>query len=490
MSGKKKAAMITAIVLSFVLLAGGAFAWTDFSQSIINRLRGNADNDVLLHDDFEPGKNKDVYVENTGKTPLVVRVQFREFFQIGNNVLTPGVDLDPGTPIYKDTDGKYVPSKSWPIHKFPATAMTGTGAWGEFDGDCTANTHDFWEWKMTGEQKWYKKGTSAQGNYDYAPGSSLHDPLTCAQTLDKENIMTVAAWNALTATQKENTACWILDADGWCYWSQPLNPGEATNLLLDNVQLIPGVLPDDNYAYFIDVKLQASNKSEIEDMKNNEFGATANGKNLIDEIADRIVAFVPPETPTDPPVYPGYDFLCEESGTNPGFVGREVGLVGPGSINLGLRYIDQITTEIESGLDVPGASNHGKYGLIDAYPLANILGNRNTAGLQYEIKGFKLTTTGNYFPNAFTTADLAPGSDVIIFDNGDMFPKLAPKWEILFPFLDGSFENPLYENAPVPLEAAIEDMRMVVEVVFELGNGEKSSPYNIVLDFARWDIAF
>jgi len=65
--------------------------------------------------------------------------------------------------------------------------------------------------------------------------------------------------------------CWIIDdtvspddpGAGWCYWSQPLEKGQATNLLLDNVLKKEGMLPDDNFAYFIDVQLQASNKTEL-----------------------------------------------------------------------------------------------------------------------------------------------------------------------------------------------------------------------------------
>jgi hypothetical protein len=66
MSAKKKIAAVVAVILTIALLVGGVFAYTDFSQDFINRFRGGNDNDILLHDDFEPGVNKDVYVENTG----------------------------------------------------------------------------------------------------------------------------------------------------------------------------------------------------------------------------------------------------------------------------------------------------------------------------------------------------------------------------------------------------------------------------------------
>ena len=472
MSKKKKAAIITCLALVAALLIGGVFAWTDFSQSFINRYRGSTDNDVQLHDDFEPGVNKDVYVENTGKNPLVVRVQFREFFQIGDTVLTPGTDLDSTTPIVRDGSGNIIANKSWPVHKFPAAAITGTGAYGEFDGSCTCNTHDYWEWQMTGAQKWYKKGVSAQGNYDYSPSSPLHDPNKCAETLAPSNVMTIAAWNALTETERETLACWILDTDGWCYWSQPLDPNTATNLLLDDVQLKKGVFPDDNYAYFIDVQLQASNKSEIADMKNNELGATGAGKGLIDEIAGRITGTTSnPVEPPEPPVNPDYDFLCKEDRTDENFPGRRL----VGSINVGCEYVDDRDDDV-----IVGA-----YNIVDEYPLENIFPSSfDLTDLQVEIKGFTLTSENDFFAGqTFTAADLAPGSE-ITFTATHMKAKIAPTIFIILPFLNDSYDYPPYDGP----DKALQDMRMITEVVFTLNNGQVSSPYFIVTDMDQASI--
>jgi hypothetical protein len=107
-------------------------------------------------------------------------------------------------------------------------------------------------------------------------------------------VVTLAYWNTnIKGTPAEATlACWILDTDGWCYWSQPLMPDTATNLLLDNVQMTAN--PDDNWAYYIDVNLQASNKTEIDDMI--DFGGTTGGKILIPEIAGRIPGPSAPKT--------------------------------------------------------------------------------------------------------------------------------------------------------------------------------------------------
>jgi len=59
---------------------------------------------------------------------------------------------------------------------------------------------------------------------------------------------------------------WVLDTDGWCYWSQILQPGDATNCLLAQVLVNPGSMIDDNYEYFIDVQMQICNATEVEEM--------------------------------------------------------------------------------------------------------------------------------------------------------------------------------------------------------------------------------
>lgn len=262
MSTKKKMSAISAVVLTVALLVGGAFAWTDFGQNFINRFRGTSPNDVLLHDDFEQNVNKDVYVENTGANPLIVRVQFREFLQIGDRIVA-------------GTDSK--DRMTWPVHEFTNGAVQGTGAYGEFDDACLSGTHDYYEWLMSGAQKWYMPGVSKQGNYDYTG-----DP-NAAQTISASPVVTMAYWKSMSAADQAATSCWILDTDGWCYWSQMLMPDSATNLLLDDAKLISGVYPDDNYAYFIDVQLQASNKTEVQDMLDE--GATPDAEDLLNELA-------------------------------------------------------------------------------------------------------------------------------------------------------------------------------------------------------------
>ena len=80
---------------------------------------------------------------------------------------------------------------------------------------------------------------------------------------------------------------WILDdsdtGNGWCYWSKLLPKDEATNLLLDNVTLNSDMTPDDNWAYNIDVRLQAANKTEAYKL-GSVGGISSEGKALINSL--------------------------------------------------------------------------------------------------------------------------------------------------------------------------------------------------------------
>ena len=294
--GRKKSAAIVAIALSLALIMGGVFAFTDFSQSFTNRFRGGADPDILLHDDFEPGVNKDVYVENTGKVPMIVRVQFAEYLQIGN---TPVTGLNP--------DDK----TTWVIREF----YTAPAA----DGSLPSQNRHIWY--MTGNKKVFKPGTGEMGSYQFTAGQTFPDGSVAKETLGKTPVMLMADYlaNKAAVDAAYPDGVWVLDTDGWCYWTKALKPGEATSLLLDNVIPDPDDKPDDNYYYAIDVRLQASNLTEAYLL---EYDITEGGKLIIDGIVN-------------PPVYAA----SQEEGERFSFVldtqyGISDGMFGTESLNV------------------------------------------------------------------------------------------------------------------------------------------------------------
>jgi len=119
---------------------------------------------------------------------------------------------------------------------------------------------------MSGEQKWYLPGTSELGDVEYTGAVTGGNGNTTEETLASAPVVLLTEYQAHPENYDPATGFWILDdtadGNGWCYWSKLLPAGKATNLLLDNVTLDPENKPDDNYAYNIDVRLQAANKTE------------------------------------------------------------------------------------------------------------------------------------------------------------------------------------------------------------------------------------
>ncbi|HCC34213.1 MAG TPA: hypothetical protein DEQ02_00695, partial [Ruminococcaceae bacterium] len=153
---------------------------------------------------------------------------------------------------------------------------------GEFDGNCELATHKYYSWVMSGKDKPYKPGTGDMGDYTYTNGQTFPDGTTAKSTMPNKSPITMAKYvSDKSSYDAEPDGRWILDMDGWAYWSKLLPSGEATNLLLDEV--IQTVAPDDNYAYFINVILQASNATEYLDLIDQ--GATGNGEDLIEKLA-------------------------------------------------------------------------------------------------------------------------------------------------------------------------------------------------------------
>lgn len=124
-------------MLLLVSLVGGAFAWTDFTQSRTNKFHGTFEADVTLHDEFD-GVNKDVFVENTGANPIYVRVRLDEYMKVGELVLDPMANVHDKT--------------TWNPHTYAADVENCEHAQdGQF--------HDYYKWTISGAQRNYNPGT-------------------------------------------------------------------------------------------------------------------------------------------------------------------------------------------------------------------------------------------------------------------------------------------------------------------------------------------
>jgi len=264
---RKMLAVLTASVLVVSLLIGGVFAWADFGQMVTNRMRGTPDPDVQLHDDFDREgvdgfHKKEVYAENTGKVPTVIRIRFDEFFQVGNNVMT------------HDKEGnlsKINDKNTWQPRLFNDVPTI------------TDEMHHHF-WNMSGSDKIYLRGITDLGWKDWsneAVGSVGPNGQQFNKTLPSSTIITMAEYinNRADYDSESAAGCWILDTDGWCYWSKMLLPDTSTNLLLDSVTLNQANHPEENYVYFINVRMEATNSHQYSEMIAQ--GATENGINFI-----------------------------------------------------------------------------------------------------------------------------------------------------------------------------------------------------------------
>lgn len=132
-----------ALALAVGIVLAGTFAWSSFNQSRINVFNELMVPDANLHDDFEGGPNKDVYVENSGDSPIFLRVRLTEFLQTdGRGSLVEG--------HVRDDDKAYL----WAPHNGAGDTLdkctlvepnhTAPGWIGD-------NFHDYYNWFLGGQ---------------------------------------------------------------------------------------------------------------------------------------------------------------------------------------------------------------------------------------------------------------------------------------------------------------------------------------------------
>lgn len=97
------------------------------------------------------------------------------------------------------------------------------------------------------------EGSEAQEDTDIKTVSETH---TVKETQDAQ-VMTMAEWKAAGLPLGKY---WVYDADGWAYWAEGLQPGEATGTLMNGINL--ELDPDDNWYYGIHVVGQFATRGD------------------------------------------------------------------------------------------------------------------------------------------------------------------------------------------------------------------------------------
>ena len=234
----KHASAMIAIVLAVVLTLSGTFAWYT-NQDVINIFKAEgSDRSVVLHDEFDGGPVKRIYVENTGDAADVfVRIKLQEYLDLTS------------------WNDRVVPDNEWQTHIPGETPATGSLVSSELEA-----YHEHFTWSMGGGTYYLPSKTWETGvkkeNLDVVESTEGAIP-----TPDAEVIL-MADYKELLTLDKIAFIGWIYDSDGWAYWSRPLPVGETTGLLLNSVTPNPALEKTD-YFYAINVILEAVDKSDL-----------------------------------------------------------------------------------------------------------------------------------------------------------------------------------------------------------------------------------
>ena len=312
----RRAKAVIAVIAALAIMFSGTLAWQSISQRAQNLMVTEITPGGRLHDDFSgPNGTKDVYVENYGTKNIYARVRLDEYMEVGDGAGKYTVTEAGGTTtITRNAENEavslvdgaaYEDETTWTTH-IPGTGELGEGTEQGFSNS-DETFHKYWKWSFGGSTTYMptfnkdntsiaadingtyagKEGTT--GHYDdyvnyntddykttgktgtatYAPETEGGESVTMNEThIAKKtltaSVITMATYNSYPntsdeegVTTKKNFVGWVYDADGWAYWSQAIEPGTATGLLLDKVENATGngrqLIPPKNSFYAINV---------------------------------------------------------------------------------------------------------------------------------------------------------------------------------------------------------------------------------------------
>lgn len=290
---KKLATAAVAIATAAAITLGGTFAWQSINQTALNEASDVINPGGRLHDDFD-GTNKDVYVENFADEEIFARIRLEEFFEI-----TQAGGTLHSIAGAKDTDGNIV---AWETHYFDEENATDAywdwktggstvfmptfnknkdslvadinGTYNGLDGVVTNADDD--DRYLDYVQYVFGEKKTADAIYDYDSndvdevGKNVADAVnhpdhvtlvpeehTAKYTLDA-TLMSMQEWIEAGSQPGEY---WVYDTDGWVYWADAIQPGEATGLLLDGIKLDEKL--DDSWYYAINVVAQFVTENDL-----------------------------------------------------------------------------------------------------------------------------------------------------------------------------------------------------------------------------------
>jgi len=280
----------------------GTFAWTNFNARTMSVFRGvgsSVNPGATLHYDFDPdGSNKDIYIENWGTEDLFVRVRLKEYMELGSGAGLKAVyDPETGESVSNPQNSAQSlisganinDTNTWEIH-FPKE-----NAPNESVGDL--GFRKYWQWNMGGQKYYFPADETERENMEFI---SEHSPAgltaTCVNDYGVQTkltryaqVLTMAQW----VSDGSNVGdYWVIDTDGWAYWASPLEPGDATGLLLNGVTRVEYPELDYYYGVFAEAQMATRTGAQIDGFLNNyerfgddeRGGWTTYGQALVEKI--------------------------------------------------------------------------------------------------------------------------------------------------------------------------------------------------------------
>lgn len=270
------AAGISMVLIAAIMLTG-TFAWQSISQKALNEVGVRGQNvGGRLHDDFN-GENKDIYVENFGNEPILARVRLDEYMEIGSgagikdgdkgkNQATPVVadtdinDVSTWTPHIPNADVVNCDKEGHKLHTYFEWEMGGStifmptfnknkdslaadvnGSWGGPDGDPSTTEDEFGDYQEYTDQQQVTDNAvydaddntvdEGDGGAEGVNHKTVEETHVAKPTQDG-TVITMAKWRE---DGSKPGKYWVYDVDGWAYWAEAIQPGEATGLLLSKI---------------------------------------------------------------------------------------------------------------------------------------------------------------------------------------------------------------------------------------------------------------
>ena len=282
---KNRKKLIGAAILCLMATIVGTFAWTNFDASIINAWFGvgtgsNQDagpGGTLHNNHVENDPSKQIFVENWGDEELFVRIRLSEYMEQGEGAGEISEEVDQENNIIPNPANKATPLVS-------GTNINESTTWITHLLGSQSDFRDHWEWNMGGQTYFLPALRASRtdrsfvnnvGNTVVTADSENDDGERAIQTPTAQ-VMTMAEWN--TAGNPVGDY-WVFDTDGWAYWASPIQPGDATGVLLHEVTLISEQESDYFYGIKVDAQMATENGDEVDGLLDNylRFGDQSNG---------------------------------------------------------------------------------------------------------------------------------------------------------------------------------------------------------------------